>query len=550
MQNFLVNKGFASSFKSIKKLPRIEIKGTDINGRERIIMKDIIDTFDINVLETSNGFNSYYPFVNKGVIKSTTKTSGVYFTEFTVTSETSDEFDLQIYEYIFYNESFYLKHIFTLSGVAKKVPRKINTFDTKTINDFFVKRFKRNELLDFSDIELDILSGFTLNETNAVACVSQLLSTFRVINFIIECGSQLDISLHDNDFFTLKHWNYNDVQTPSLANIQENDLNEKYIEEIINSNNVIRILNEHSIEYVINEIIHRTKSNCLYCAVGFAFKSGLTPLSSAFTKIRENGNKAEIVVGSLQNYDNSISNNRIDKQTVALLNSLISQKLISLFTYKPSFYHGKFFYMCNRDKAYIITGSTNISESAFRRNLELDVIYVTDRNSTLDNQFRDWYSSLKEKCTKIEKLSEDNFGEYNWDCELDAFNSLKNHIISNNEAQKKIEQLTDEETKYRLNLWMEKNPTAIYDDIDICAFKDNDYTLFYFSSAKLAIFESFKPNNAYYAYRLNGSLSELLEDIANMTKEEMLDSKFYIKRGYHLLSHDNLRKKIDSFFIV
>ena len=62
------------------------------------------------------------------------------------------------------------------------------------------------------------------------------------------------------------------------------------------------------------------------------------------------------------------------------------------------------------------------------------------------------------------------------------------------------------------------------------------------------IFESFKPNNAYYAFRVKDSLSDLMEDIANMTKEEMSDSEFYIKRGYHILSHDNLRKKINSFF--
>lgn len=532
----------------MKELPRIEIKGTGDSGRERLIMKDIMNTFDINILECSNGYDTYFPLIQNGVIKCTTKNNGTFYTVFSVISETSEAFDLKLYEYVYYNQVFYLKQKFFIPNLSKKVPRQPLKINRETINDFFFDKYKRKELSEFTDEELDYIKNVNFNDVDILACIFQALSTFRVVNFISECGSQFGINLQDNDFFTLKHWNSNDIQKNSPVSIQQIAINEKYIEEIINLDNNIRILNEHSIENVINEIIHRTKSNCLYCAVGFAFKSGLTLLSSAFTKIQENGHKAEIIVGSLQNYDNSISNNRIDKQTVILLNSLLSQNLISLYTYKPSFYHGKFYYMCNRDKAYIITGSTNISKSAFRSNLELDVIYVTDRNSTLDNQFRDWYSSLKEECTRIEKLSEDNFGDYNWDCELDAFKSLKNHIITNNEAQKKIDQLTDEETKYRLNLLMEKNPTAIYDDIDIDAFKGNDYTLFYFSSAKLAIFESFMPNNAYYAYRLNDSLSELMEDIANMTKEEMSDSKFYIKRGYHTLSHDNLRKKIDSFF--
>lgn len=549
MQKFLIKKGIASSFKEVKELPRIEIIGTDDNGRERLIMKDLMESQDINVLESSVGYNTYYPATKCGVIKSTTKTSGNYYTVFIVTSETPDEFDLKIHEYVYYNEIFYLRQIFTITGMSKKVPRQpLKKVDLETINEFFFNGFKRKELSEFTDMELKYIKDVKYNDTNAIACVSQILSTFRVVNFFLDDSSQYGNNHLNNDYFTLKNWNNNSLQVYSPISIHKKVINEQYIEEIINLDNGIRILNKHSIEYVINEIINRTKSNCLYCAVGFAFKSGLTSLSSAFTKIKENGPKTEIIVGSLQNFDNSISNNRIDKQTVTLLNSLVSQNLISLYTYKPSFYHGKFYYMCNRDKAYIITGSTNISRSAFRSNLELDVIYVTDRNSTLDNQFREWYYSLKEECTRIEKLSEDNFGDYNWDCELDAFKSLKNHIISNNEAQKKIDQLTDEETKYRLNIWMEKNPTSIYDDIDVGAFKDNDYTLFYFSTAKLAIFESFKPNNAYYAFRVKDSLSDLMEDIANMTKEEMSDSEFYIKRGYHILSHDNLRKKIDSFF--
>ena len=548
MQRFLVNKKVASSLKEVKGLPRIEIKGISDNGRERLIMEDLTNSFDINDLECSNGYDTYYPLTLSGVIKCTTKNNGTFYTIFSVISETSETFDLQLCEYVYYNQVFYLRQKFVITDLSKKAPRQPLKYSRETINEFFFKKYKRNELSEFTEEELDYIKNVNCTDIDLIACISQALSTFRVVNFINECGSQFGIDLQDNDYFTLRHWNNNDTQTTSLTGIQSNAINKQYIEEIIHLDNEIRILNEHSVECVINEIIHRTKSNCLYCAVGFAFKSGLTPLLSAFTKIRESGNIPEIIVGSLQNYDNSISNNRIDKQTVTLLNSLISQNLISLYTHKPSFYHGKFYYMCNKEKAYIITGSTNISRSAFRNNLELDILYVTDRNSTLDNQFRDWFSSLKERCTQIEKLSEDNFGDYNWDCELDAFRSLKNHIISKNEAQEKIAQLTDEETKYRLGLWMEKNPTAIYDDIDIGAFKDNDYTLFYFSSAKLAVFESFKPNNAYYAYRLNNSLAELMEAIANMTKEEMSDSKFFIKRGYHMLSHDNLRKKIDGFF--
>ena len=86
MHKFLIDKGIASSFKEVKELPRIEIIGTDDNGRERLIMKDLIESQDINVLESSVGYNTYYPAKKCGVIKSTTKTNGNYYTVFTVTS--------------------------------------------------------------------------------------------------------------------------------------------------------------------------------------------------------------------------------------------------------------------------------------------------------------------------------------------------------------------------------------------------------------------------------------------------------------------------------
>lgn len=73
MQNFLIQKCVSSSFREVKELPRIEIKGTSGNGKERLLLKDIEDTFDINILECSTGFNTYYPIIKNGVIKCTTQ---------------------------------------------------------------------------------------------------------------------------------------------------------------------------------------------------------------------------------------------------------------------------------------------------------------------------------------------------------------------------------------------------------------------------------------------------------------------------------------------
>ena len=324
MQRFLVDKKVASSLKEVKKLPRIEIKGISDNGRERLIMEDLTNSFDINDLECSNGYDTYFPLTLSGVIKCTTQNNGTFYTVFSVISETSETFDLQLCEYVYYNQVFYLRQKFVITDLSKKVPRQPLKYSRETINEFFFKKYKRNELSEFTEEELDYIKNVNCADIDLIACISQALSTFRVVNFINECGSQFGINLQDNDYFTLKHWNNNDTQTTSPTGIQSNTINEQYIEEIIHLDNEIRILNEHSVECVINEIIHRTKSNCLYCAVGFAFKSGLTPLLSAFTKIRESGKIPEIIVGSLQNYDNSISNNRIDKQTVAELMDAIA----------------------------------------------------------------------------------------------------------------------------------------------------------------------------------------------------------------------------------
>lgn len=552
MQDFLIKKGVSSSFREVKELPRIEIKGTAENGKERLLLKDVRDRFDVNVFECSVGFNTYYPIIKKGTIKFTTKENGSFYTVFTVISETADEFDLQLYEYTFYNQVFYLKQILTVRKISKKNPWSLldcTQLYQSTIENFFFNSYSRKQLSAFTEEELDFIKDVNFKDIDTIACISQVLATFRVVNFIYESSRQLNINFYDNEYFKLKYWNKDLLSDFSSISKPKNTADYRYIEEIINIENGIEILKPHSLEFVIKEIVHRTQSLCLYCAVGFVFKSGLKLLSPIWDELSHSGHECTLIVGALQNYDSDISNNRIDKATVKFINNMLSEKKISLYTHKHSFYHGKFYYMCNKNKAYIIIGSTNISKSAFRNNYELDVLYVTDKNSIIDNQFREWYYSLKDKCDEIKSLNEDCFADYDWDSELDAFNSIKNHIISKREAMQKINQLTDEDTKYRLGLWMEKNPTAIYDDIEIGAFKDKKYSLFYYSSTRLAVFESFMPNNAYYAFRINNNLPELLDNISKMAKEEMAFSKFYIKKGYHTLSHDNLKKKVDSFFI-
>lgn len=118
--------------------------------------------------------------------------------------------------------------------------------------------------------------------------------------------------------------------------------------------------------------------------------------------------------------------------------------------------------------------------------------------------------------------------------------------MSNEEMRKQIEALSDEELKYRLTLWMDKNPTDRYEDIGIEALKD--YVMFVYAENGLVVFESFVPGNAYYVFKYRNSLVGLLADIKRMSKTQMACSAHYMKRGYHIRSKEKLAKQIDKYF--
>ena len=52
-----------------------------------------------------------------------------------------------------------------------------------------------------------------------------------------------------------------------------------------------------------------------------------------------------------------------------------------------AFYHGKFYYLCDENFAYIIIGSSNISKTAFHSNHELDILHKVKLGSNQDILF-------------------------------------------------------------------------------------------------------------------------------------------------------------------
>lgn len=551
MQMFLLDHEVTISLKEIKQKTRIEIKGVADNGKERELQQELIEKYGIDILEESEGYNTLFPWVKEGVIMCKTEKMGIYYTHFIVEEKTDEQFDLKLYDYILYNNAFYLQHLVYIEGLSKKIPIGETYRRSGGIQSFFLNHFSRQDLKDFSDSELDAIKAVIPSEAEEekeIDIVTSItLSVFKVVNFIKEhCKENIkNASLFlDNEFFTIKNWNKNDVE--SIIPVDMELQVENCVDNIIFSDVKFKIVDIHSMGKIIPQIIQKANIDTFYIAVGFAFQSGLKILESAFRMVKERVGKCELVLGSLQNYDDERANNKIDRQTVSYLNRLVENKDIELFTYNTSFYHGKFYYMCNDEKAFVIIGSSNISKTAFNVNYEMDVVHIMDKGSEQEKQFLIWYTLLREKCKKIETLDENNFGEYNWTSELDAFRSLKNQRISNEEMRKQIEALSDEELKYRLTLWMDKNPTDRYEDIGIEALKD--YVMFVYAENGLVVFESFVPGNAYYVFKYRNSLVGLLADIKRMSKTQMACSAHYMKRGYHIRSKEKLAKQIDKYF--
>lgn len=297
-------------------------------------------------------------------------------------------------------------------------------------------------------------------------------------------------------------------------------------------------------------IAKEIKAVHFYAAVGFAYTSGLRMLKPILDEVNENGGISELIIGSLQNYGHGGKNTKIDKTTVEYLYSLIKHERMKLFTYQNSFYHGKYYYIANETVAYIIVGSSNISKTAYLSNYELDSYFKVSRKSTEDKGFLDWYYGFRYECYPLEELNEDEFENFNWNDEQHAFGGRRIIQVTKNEVAQRINQLTDDETKKRLNMWLAHNPTEILSNLDIPAL--SEYIAFLYSDNGLAVFESFVAGNAFYSFRYD-DFEHLLTQISKLTKTEMLVASNFLMRGYHIQDHDKLENKINrllgiSFF--
>jgi len=295
-------------------------------------------------------------------------------------------------------------------------------------------------------------------------------------------------------------------------------------------------------EYLF-ELAKKIHANHFYASVGFVFASGLKMLQQLFDYIRNNDGEIELIAGSLQTFDKEVKNNKIDKSTAIYIDRLIQTHSLKLFTLPEAFYHGKFYYVANDDIAYIVIGSSNISKTAYIDNYELDA--VIEKDISKDDQFIEWYQSFKDKCVQIPYLDIEKYDELNWESELEIYSRRIIRKMTENEVRQKITELSDEETRFRLNLWMGHNPSEIFTDLSVASLPD--YIVFLFAEIGMAVFESFVPGNAYYTFRYF-DFDALLNSISGMTKKQMSISSTLLHRGYHISDQDRLEQRIDKLF--
>lgn len=232
---------------------------------------------------------------------------------------------------------------------------------------------------------------------------------------------------------------------------------EEFLNELISKMNYSAVIPKNQTVYVLKELIKKNNINTFYAAVGFVYESGLKILEEELKQISDKSDgDIEMIIGSLQHFDADNPGTKIDKATAIKINEMIETMGIKVYAYQPSFYHGKYYYLQSADKAYVIVGSSNISNTTFNENYELDVIHTF--KPQINNDFVNWFFQLRSKSREITRLDTEKFQTTNWASEQDAFLYVGRSVLTMEKVRNEISQLTDDDKKYRMNLWLEHNP--------------------------------------------------------------------------------------------
>lgn len=325
------------------------------------------------------------------------------------------------------------------------------------------------------------------------------------------------------------------------------DMQEKKVEEQDCVSSII--CSEDAINIYLNMFAERFDAKKCIIASGYIYKSGLQMISPLLSKVYRNQGKLEIIAGSLKDYYRASTDNKLvnmDLDTARYLNMMISEHGCNVYTMENKFYHGKYYFIEGESMSCCMIGSSNLTASGFTGNYELNTLYFMKNNSEQYNHLNTWFQDFLKKCILIESLSECNFTDTN--LAFDTINAGSTVVsVDVDTIENEVQKLTDDEVKFRLNLWLNKKPTNIYRKLDIENLKD--YVAFEFKDYNLIVFESFVSGNGYYYFDSN-NIFETIEKIKQLSKTEIFQMSDMNKRGYHVKDANTLVKKVDSLFHI
>ncbi|MDD3221026.1 MAG: hypothetical protein PHG07_01395 [Lachnospiraceae bacterium] len=255
VRKFLEEKGTAESFRYIKSLDTIELVGTSKNGKERVLVHDIVREYGEGTVKNNCGYEYLIPCIPEGVIKSRTDEGVIYYTHFKATNMTSEKYDLEIKEYDFCNSNFYLRYIITIKGIVNKIGEdsygEINV-SYACIEQFLINSFSKQELNQyFSEKDMEWISKTAHNDDETLkstvdVIIEYVLTTFQAINFLLDykkktneqkCNKRLMTVINQEE----NYMNTNServIDTSKYYNLKEGKKNQKSSEK--KENKIVR----------------------------------------------------------------------------------------------------------------------------------------------------------------------------------------------------------------------------------------------------------------------------------------------------------------------
>lgn len=317
---------------------------------------------------------------------------------------------------------------------------------------------------------------------------------------------------------------------------------EKLIANIEQTNIQPIIRSDHfTFDLHLRSLFKLTRIKKFYVATGFVFSSGFQLIEEELTELIANHGDIKVIAGNLQSYNSNVVMNNMDIKTAKYLNGLMEQG-VHVKTFDEQFYHGKLYYLESKTLQIIIIGSTNFSRQAFQKNKEVDTIYFFNKDDS--NPFTQLFDTYWNEAEEVPILDLSRFTNMFGFLQEQPIDSYMNTISIQN-MERRISEIPDETLQERLSLWLQYNPTKIYDDIEVA---NEEYIAMEYHDRKMVVLESFYYGNSYFVF-YDTSVQEVLDKIEGKTKSEVFESSGMDKRGYHIRELLTLELTIKSYFL-